>query len=98
MLDFCVDICLYFIRHPYAVAAVHCKAGKGRTGIMCICYLIFSGLCKNSDEAIAYYAKMRTINNKVKILTQYIYVIINIFFHCITGSNYTLTNKVYKIF
>ena len=65
MLDFCVDVCLYFIKEPYGVAAIHCKAGKGRTGIMIICYLIFSGLCKNSDEAISYFAKMRTINSKV---------------------------------
>jgi phosphatidylinositol-3,4,5-trisphosphate 3-phosphatase/dual-specificity protein phosphatase PTEN len=65
MLDFCVDICLYFIKSPYGVAAIHCKAGKGRTGVMCICYLIFSGLCKTSDEAITHYANMRTINKKV---------------------------------
>lgn len=65
MLDFCVDLCLYLVKEPYGIAAIHCKAGKGRTGIMIICYLIFSGLCKNSDEAINYFAKMRTINFKV---------------------------------
>jgi phosphatidylinositol-3,4,5-trisphosphate 3-phosphatase and dual-specificity protein phosphatase PTEN len=66
MLDFCVDICLYFLKNPYGVAAIHCKAGKGRTGVMCINYLIFTDLCKSSDEAIEYYAKMRTYNKKVK--------------------------------
>ncbi len=65
MLEFCVDICLYLIKNPQAVAAVHCKAGKGRTGVMCICYLFFSGLCKNSEEALAHYAEKRTKNKKV---------------------------------
>ena len=66
MLDFCVDICLFYLKNPYGVAAVHCKAGKGRTGVMSICYLIFSGLCKNSEDAINHYAKMRTLNCKVR--------------------------------
>lgn len=65
MLDFCIDLCLYLLKNPYAVAAVHCKAGKGRTGVMIICYLIFSGLFKSSDEAIEHFAKMRTSNVKV---------------------------------
>jgi phosphatidylinositol-3,4,5-trisphosphate 3-phosphatase/dual-specificity protein phosphatase PTEN len=67
MLEFCVDICLYFLKNPHSVAAIHCKAGKGRTGIMIICYLFFSGLCKNSDEAIEHFAKMRTKNRKVNM-------------------------------
>jgi hypothetical protein len=46
------------------VAAVHCKAGKGRTGVMICCYLVFSGLCKNTDDAINYYGVMRTTNMK----------------------------------
>jgi phosphatidylinositol-3,4,5-trisphosphate 3-phosphatase/dual-specificity protein phosphatase PTEN len=67
MLDFCVDISLYFIKHPSGVAAIHCKAGKGRTGLMIICYLIFSGLCNTAEEAIDHYGKMRTKDNKVSI-------------------------------
>ncbi len=66
MLDFCVDIFIYFVKNPYGVAAVHCKAGKGRTGVMSICYLIFSGLCSDSNSAIAHFSKMRTVDNKVK--------------------------------
>ena len=64
ILDFCVDICLYLTAHPRGVAAIHCKAGKGRTGVMIVCYLIFSGLCKTSDEALVHYANQRTLNNK----------------------------------
>ena len=75
ILDFCVDICLYLTCNPRGVAAIHCKAGKGRTGVMIVCYLIFSGLCRNSDEALAHYARQRTLNNKgVTIPSQIRYV------------------------
>jgi phosphatidylinositol-3,4,5-trisphosphate 3-phosphatase/dual-specificity protein phosphatase PTEN len=60
-----VDVVLYLIKNPQAVAAVHCKAGKGRTGVMICCYLIFSGLCKDSDEAMEHYSLKRTLNKKV---------------------------------
>ena len=75
ILDFCVDICLFLILNLDSVAAVHCKAGKGRTGVMICSYLIFSGLCKNSDEALNYYAIMRTTNKKgVTIPSQQRYI------------------------
>ena len=75
ILDFCVDICLYLTCNKRGVAAVHCKAGKGRTGVMIVCYLIFSGLCKNSEEALVHYAKQRTLNNKgVTIPSQIRYI------------------------
>ena len=64
ILEFCVDICLFLILNLDSVAAVHCKAGKGRTGVMICCYLVFSGLCKSTDEALNYYAVMRTTNMK----------------------------------
>jgi phosphatidylinositol-3,4,5-trisphosphate 3-phosphatase/dual-specificity protein phosphatase PTEN len=67
ILEFCVDIILYLIKNQEGVASVHCKAGKGRTGVMICCYLVFSGLCKNADEAFEHYAKSRTYNGKVKI-------------------------------
>jgi phosphatidylinositol-3,4,5-trisphosphate 3-phosphatase/dual-specificity protein phosphatase PTEN len=65
MLEFCIDLFLYLTKNPEGVAGVHCKAGKGRTGVMLICYLLFSGLFQNSDEAMEYYAKIRTKNAKV---------------------------------
>ena len=75
ILDFCVDICLYLTCNPRGVACIHCKAGKGRTGVMIVCYLIFSGLCQNSDEALSHYAKQRTLNNKgVTIPSQIRYI------------------------
>ncbi len=64
ILEFCVDICLFLIKNPEGVAAVHCKAGKGRTGVMICSYLIFSGLCKTSKEAFEHYSHSRTMNAK----------------------------------
>jgi phosphatidylinositol-3,4,5-trisphosphate 3-phosphatase/dual-specificity protein phosphatase PTEN len=83
ILEFCVDIILYLIKNPLGTAAIHCKAGKGRTGVMICSYLIFSGLCKNSEEAFEHYAKARTYNNKVPLIN--------------LGNYNPLTEKVYKV-
>ena len=75
ILDFCVDICLYLSSNPKGVAAIHCKAGKGRTGVMIVCYLVFSGLCQSAEEALIHYAKQRTLNYRgVTIPSQIRYV------------------------
>ena len=75
ILDFCVDICLYLAANPKGVAAIHCKAGKGRTGVMIVSYLIFSGLCQTTEEALKHYASQRTLNNKgVTIPSQIRYI------------------------
>ena len=75
MLEMCTDVCLYLIRNKDGVAVIHCKAGKGRTGMMIICYLIFSGLCEDSNSAIKHYANMRCINHKgVTIPSQIRYI------------------------
>ena len=75
ILDFCIDICLYLSMNPHGVAAIHCKAGKGRTGVMIVCYLFFTGLCQTVDEALRHYAKQRTLNNKgVTIASQIRYI------------------------
>lgn len=64
ILEFCIDISIFLTRNPKAVAAIHCKAGKGRSGLMIVCYLIFAELCQTSDEALKHYSRMRTHNNK----------------------------------
>lgn len=34
MLEFSVDAVIYLAQHPENIIAIHCKAGKGRTGVM----------------------------------------------------------------
>ena len=65
MLEFCIDITLLFLRDKKSKAAIHCKAGKGRTGTMIICYLIFAGIFDDIDIATSHYAQKRTKNEKV---------------------------------
>ena len=86
ILDFCIDLCIYLTSNPRGVAAIHCKAGKGRTGVMIVCYLIFSGLCQTTDEALAHYASQRTLNNKgVTIPSQIRYIK---YFETFLSANY----------
>ena len=46
------------------VIVVHCKAGKGRTGMMICSLLVFLGMFKTHTQAIAHYNGARARNNK----------------------------------
>lgn len=71
----CEDIRSFLFQHPQNVAAIHCKAGKGRTGMIIACYLVYSSLCPNSFSACDYYAQRRTLNGKgVTIPSQLHYI------------------------
>ena len=55
--------------------AVHCKAGKGRTGTFICIYLIWSGICQSSTEAIRMFGQARTHDGKgVTIPSQLRYI------------------------
>lgn len=45
---------------PGSVLAVHCRAGKGRTGTVCCAWLIYSRRARNADEALSYFSQRRT--------------------------------------
>ena len=60
--DFCHDVATWLSRHPENVVAVHCKAGKGRTGLMLACYLLHSGQCSTAEEALELFGRKRTAN------------------------------------
>jgi hypothetical protein len=48
---------------------VHCKAGKGRAGLMCCIALIRTGICSSAEEAITYYDKGRVHNGRALTVT-----------------------------
>lgn len=75
ILDFCKNVHSWLSSDPKRVVAVHCKAGKGRTGLMIACYLIYSGKCSNAKEALALFGTQRTKDGKgVTIPSQQRYV------------------------
>eukprot|EP00882_Tetradesmus_deserticola_P034602 GHRQ01039754.1.p1 GENE.GHRQ01039754.1~~GHRQ01039754.1.p1 ORF type:complete len:186 (-),score=68.42 GHRQ01039754.1:302-859(-) len=41
MQQFCTDAAAWLAENPLNVVAVHCKAGKGRTGIMICCLMLY---------------------------------------------------------
>ncbi|KAJ7514636.1 hypothetical protein O6H91_23G053400 [Diphasiastrum complanatum] len=70
---FCENLDEWLASDPQNVAVVHCKAGKGRTGLMVCAYLVYTGM--SAEEALKLYASRRTYNNEgVTIPSQRHYV------------------------
>ncbi len=64
IVQFCEDAKKFLDENEKNIVAIHCKAGKGRTGTFICCLMIFLNLFENADESLAYYSMMRTGNGK----------------------------------
>ncbi|EDR23256.1 phosphatidylinositol-3,4,5-trisphosphate 3-phosphatase and dual-specificity protein phosphatase PTEN, putative [Entamoeba dispar SAW760] len=71
----CKDVDDYLKADERNVIALHCKAGKGRTGLMSACFLVYMLDSLNAHEAIDFYGTTRTFNKKgVTIPSQLKYI------------------------
>jgi phosphatidylinositol-3,4,5-trisphosphate 3-phosphatase/dual-specificity protein phosphatase PTEN len=61
---FCEDAKNFLDEDEQNIIAVHCKAGKGRTGTFICCLMIYMNIFDNADECLQYYGMMRVENGK----------------------------------
>jgi len=72
---FCQDAAEFLKKDKKNVVAVHCKAGKGRTGCLIACLLLHLGQAQDAKEALHTFGANRTSNAKgVTIPSQIRYV------------------------
>lgn len=70
-----IEVQRFLDHHRQNVVSIHCKAGKGRTGLVICSWLVFSGICDGAASALDKFGRTRTQNNKgVTIPSQKRYV------------------------
>jgi hypothetical protein len=64
LFDLILDMLLYMSANPNSVVAIHCKAGKGRTGLAISAYLVFMEAVSDAYEAVEMFNIRRTKDGK----------------------------------
>eukprot|EP00931_Biecheleriopsis_adriatica_P056725 TRINITY_DN33633_c0_g1_i1.p1 TRINITY_DN33633_c0_g1~~TRINITY_DN33633_c0_g1_i1.p1 ORF type:complete len:528 (-),score=57.15 TRINITY_DN33633_c0_g1_i1:158-1741(-) len=59
MLHFCKDAESWLTEDEHNVIAIHCKAGKGRSGTMACALLVYAGAVSSAEEALRWFGHVR---------------------------------------
>lgn len=59
LFQICEEMFVFLNSNKDNVVFVNCQAGKGRTGTIICCFLLYSGLFTNPDDCFNYYSKKR---------------------------------------
>lgn len=92
---FCNDVTEY-LQDERNVAVIHCKAGKGRTGVMICALLLHTGMFQNSQEALNFYGHARTKNGKGVTIPSQIRFVHYYGQYLQGGRQYRATTKLFK--
>mmetsp|Transcript_29313 Transcript_29313/g.77001 ORF Transcript_29313/g.77001 Transcript_29313/m.77001 type:complete len:1413 (+) Transcript_29313:40-4278(+) len=67
VVRFCEDVALWMRRDARNVVAVHCKGGKGRTGVFVSAFLLWSGHRRTALDALELFTFRRTEDYKPEL-------------------------------
>eukprot|EP01004_Peranema_trichophorum_P002068 NODE_1281_length_2032_cov_122.313777_g1086_i0.p1 GENE.NODE_1281_length_2032_cov_122.313777_g1086_i0~~NODE_1281_length_2032_cov_122.313777_g1086_i0.p1 ORF type:complete len:593 (-),score=46.34 NODE_1281_length_2032_cov_122.313777_g1086_i0:169-1947(-) len=63
ILDFCLDVRDWLEGEEDNVAAIHCKSGKGRSGLLICSFLMFSGFSDCATHAMNHFGILRSADD-----------------------------------